>query len=58
MSPKQFYVQLVSKEDEIAEMIDTVTGVYEALGETDQVLSSVAVGQICCAKFGDEGWYR
>ena len=58
-SPGDFYVQLLSQENEILEKTDQLTAEYEALAASDRKDISVSPGQICCAKFEeDEAWYR
>ena len=57
ISPGDFYVQLVSQEAILNELMETIATTYE--DETKHKISSVMKGQPCCSKFSDDdAWYR
>ena len=58
-SPSDFYLQLMSAEDELAQLADELTEEYDCLSAGDCHMPSVDVGGLCCARYSaDSAWYR
>jgi len=58
-SPSDFYIQLTSVEDELAQMADELIGEYDSMSADDQRLTNINVGSLCCARYSADGaWYR
>ena len=58
-SPSDFYVQLTSVEDELSQLADELTTEYDSLSATDRQVTTVDIGNLCCAHYSvDSAWYR
>lgn len=58
-SPGLFYCQLAGTEDKLATVMERLTSEYTSLAQGELSLTSVTVGDLCCAKFSeDNSWYR
>ena len=55
-SPNDFFIQLMSKADELSRLTETLQTEFKQSPETS--LSSFKVGQACLACSTDECWYR
>ena len=56
-SPGEFYVQLVSNETALNELLEKVDSLYSGLSETEKTLVEPRAGMPCCA-VQDKVWYR
>lgn len=58
-SPEQFWVQPVSKETDLVELVEKIQELYTTGAGVDLKTDSLAPGQAVVAKFSeDEAWYR
>ena len=58
-SPRRFFIQMVHMEDAIAELADKLLDEYSALSPGERAVTSLRVGQLCCARYSDDdAWYR
>ncbi|KFM61406.1 Tudor domain-containing protein 1, partial [Stegodyphus mimosarum] len=58
-SPQDFYIQLSSCEDSLADLSSKLSDVCEAMTDSKTTVQNPCVGLACCAKFSeDNNWYR
>ncbi|CAF0731065.1 unnamed protein product, partial [Didymodactylos carnosus] len=55
-TPTQFFIQLLTKADEISQLSDTLQREFKAAPVVNA--SSLKFGQVCLSKHTDECWYR
>ena len=55
----EFYLQLVTTETQLNQLLDQIDEAYGTLGEGEMDGGALAVGAPCCAAYSDNGvWYR
>ncbi|XP_013386809.1 uncharacterized protein LOC106156225 isoform X2 [Lingula anatina] len=58
-SPSNFCVQLTKDEPKLNNLVERLNVEYSAMTAEERLLPRVNVGQLCCAKFSEDGaWYR
>ena len=55
-TPNDFFIQLITKGDELTELSDTLQKEYKDAPELN--INSIKMDQVCLAKSSDDCWYR
>jgi hypothetical protein len=55
-TPNDFFIQLISKGDELTELSETLQKEYKDAPESN--INPIKINQVCLAKSSDDCWYR